>query len=95
MFRTESRGAKLNELNRETRIILAFDCTVRNLTGNHEQKDFRRHGQRRDHDQILRRPGKRRGRLHQTAATPDQFRKRPRRRRQRLDRGHHGISRTE
>jgi len=33
MFRVVSRAAKLNGLNRETRIILAFDCVARILTG--------------------------------------------------------------
>src|SRR6516162_4390751 len=33
MFRVVSRAAKLNGLSRKTRIFLAFDCIVRNLTG--------------------------------------------------------------
>ena len=33
MFRVVSRAAKLNGLNKETRIILAFDCAARILTG--------------------------------------------------------------
>jgi glucokinase len=32
IFQAESRSAKLNESNQETRIILAFDCFIRNLT---------------------------------------------------------------
>jgi len=48
----------------------------------HEQKDFHRHGQRRDHLQKRRRLGKRRRRPHQTPPAPDQCAERTRRRHQ-------------
>jgi hypothetical protein len=44
---------RLNGINLERRIILAFAAVVRNLTAYHEQENIHRHGQRRDHHQIV------------------------------------------
>ncbi len=69
MFRTESRGRQVKRVqpgNANNSCLCRQRPQFNGL--HHEQKNLHRHGQRRDHHQILRGLGKRRARLQQSFA---------------------------